>query len=202
MAERTLVALLASPPTTSGVRTRSRLAHALPLTGCSRLVIANLYAEPTRDVPALNATTAVGWHAARAELSASVQLADELLAGWGLLKLVGPAGALQADQVQWLLLQATSAGHDRLWAVGGQPRHPSRWHQFVSERHGRANGGEFAERLRHVLLPTPVARFSPEPADRTREAGKLSRAIDGKRLAVTVSDGRGSVPRADRELGA
>lgn len=158
---RILIALLASPPTTDGARTTSRLTHALPVVGCDRLLIVNLFAEPAQDLPALNhlATSQRGWISAREEVSAALRTADELLAGWGLLRLTGPAKVHQASQIRWLIREAHLAGHEQCWAVGSQPRHPSRWHQYVSDRHGRTSSGTFEERLREVLVRTPLSLF-------------------------------------------
>lgn len=155
---RILVALLASPPTTDGTRTTSRLARALPIVGCDRLQIANLYSEPARDLPALNHQAAApdGWIAARPDLAAALQGADELLVGWGLLRLSGRARDHRVSQIRWLIREAHRAGHSHCWAVGSRPRHPSRWHQYVSDRHGRTSTGTFEQRLAEVLVRTPL----------------------------------------------
>jgi hypothetical protein len=47
-------------------------------------------------------------------------------------------------------------GHVDAWTVGGESRHPSRWHQYVSDKHARAGSGEFAERLKSVLVLTDL----------------------------------------------
>lgn len=47
-------------------------------------------------------------------------------------------------------------GITAFWMVGGEPRHPSRWHQFVSDKHGRTTGGTFEERLVQVLVEVPL----------------------------------------------
>jgi hypothetical protein len=42
--------------------------------------------------------------------------------------------------------------------LGGEPRHPSRWHQYVSDKYGRTSGGTFEERIKQVLVAVPLAR--------------------------------------------
>lgn len=170
--ERTLVALLASPPTTSGGRTMRGVETALPLTGCTRLLVANLYPNPSRDIPSLNqeGSESKAWLQARPQLQQAVGAADEVLAGWGLSPLTGSARRNRAAQIAWLMDLITSLGHDHLWTVGGLPRHPSRWHQYVSDKHQRTAPGTFAQRLGQVLVRVPLetAHGGPEihPSDR------------------------------------
>ena len=156
--ERTLVALLASPPRTSGARTMRGVETALPLTGCTRLLVANLYPHPTRDIPSLKdeGSRSRAWLDARPQLELAVETADELLAGWGLSPLTGPARRHREAQIAWLMDLIASLGHDHLWTVGGQPRHPSRWHQYVSDKHQRTDPGTFAQRLSQVLVSVPL----------------------------------------------
>ena len=156
--DRTLVALLASPPTTSGARTMRGVETALPLTGCTHLLVANLYPNPTRDIPSLKQEGSEGkaWLQARPQLQQAVEAAHEVLAGWGLSPLAGLARRHRETQITWLLDLLASLGHDHLWTVGGQPRHPSRWHQYVSDKHQRTAPGTFAERLSQVLVRVPL----------------------------------------------
>ncbi len=152
-----MAALLASPPTTSGARTTAKAHQAVNLLGGSRLLIANLFDFPATDLPALNACASgdAGWLAARPKLTAALQEADCLLAAWGLHPLSGHARQLRQEQLSWLHEQASSHGHSSAWCVGAQPRHPSRWHQYVSDHHGRTTGGSFSNRLEQVLVTSP-----------------------------------------------
>ena len=115
--------------------------------------MANLFYFPVADLPALSAcgSGAAGWLAARPRLVDALQEADLLLAAWGLHALHGPARLRRAEQLSWLQGEARAHGHVNAWCVGGKPRHPSRWHQYVSDRHGRTSGGPPADRLREVL---------------------------------------------------
>ena len=79
------------------------------------------------------------------------------MAAWGLYGLSGPAKAHRREQLGWLAGAAQSLGHTDCWTVGGEARHPSRWHQYVSDVHGRTTEGTFAERLRQVLVKVPLS---------------------------------------------
>lgn len=154
----TVVAILASPPTTSGARTIGMAQQAAELLGGRRLLVANLFDFPVADLPALSVcgSDAAGWLAARPRLVDALQEADLLLAAWGLHSLHGQARLLRAEQLSWLQGEAWTHGHVSAWCVGGQPRHPSRWHQYVSDRHGRTGGGSSSDRLRQVLGESPL----------------------------------------------
>lgn len=155
--ERTLVAVLLNPPaTTAGTRSRNAVARAANVLGYDRAVVANLCAVATPSVVELNDQGREGWDLARDELDAALVGADALLAGWGVAGLTGNAGRWLGAQVEWLSARAVGSGISRLWMVGGEPRHPSRWHQYVSDRYGRTGGGTFEERIAQVLVEVPV----------------------------------------------
>jgi hypothetical protein len=162
----TVAALLASPPTTSGARTTAKVQQAATLLGGGRLLVVNLFAFPVADLPALSVcgSGAAGWLAARPKLAAALQEADCLLAAWGLHRLHGPARLLQEQQMSWMEEEARAHGHLSAWCVGGQPRHPSRWHQYVSDRHGRTTGGSSSDRLRQVLGESPLRGLVRRPS--------------------------------------
>jgi hypothetical protein len=157
--DRVLVAVLANPPVTSGARTRNSLVHALAPTECSVLIVANIYALPTRDVPDIGAQgrSPEGWDLARQELRNAISGADEVLAGWGMNRLSGAARDHRTRQLTWLRDLCESHSIHTAWTVGGQPRHPSRWPQYVSDRHSRTGPGSTAERLLEVVKPMPWA---------------------------------------------
>ena len=168
---RTVVALLANPPTTSGARTRAKASQAADLLGGGRLIIANLFGLPTADLPSLShcGSSPAGWRAARPKLIRALQEADCLVAAWGLHPLCGDARRLRQEQLTWLQEQASKNGLLHAWCVGGQPRHPSRWHQYVSDRHGRTTGGIFSDRLDQVLVRLPMQVLTSPHAQRSRE---------------------------------
>lgn len=152
---RVLCAVLASPPQTSGVRTRNALDRAAGILNCDHVVVVNLLDVPTSDTGAMST---VGrdprpWLESRVALAGGLNEGQVLLAAWGVSELTGPAREHRRDQVRWVVQAALDAGHDLSWTVGHRPRHPSRWHQFVADRHRRTDPGlTFEERLRQVLL--------------------------------------------------
>jgi hypothetical protein len=134
-----LCALLACPPTTSGTRTVNALAVASRCLQLPTVSIANLLCVPARDTSAMSKAgiRAAAWDESRAELASAVGQAEVLIAAWGVGPLTGPARQHQRVQIAWLMQTAQASGHAYVWTMGGQPRHPSRWHQFASDRHGR-----------------------------------------------------------------
>lgn len=155
---RLLVAVLLNRPrTTSGARTRNAVAAARVLRYRSVEVV-NLYSDATSSMSELNrSSTLDGWLRARRELSCALEHATGVLGGWGVAGLTGAALRDQNEQVAWLQLEAIRAGVSNIWMVGGEPRHPSRWHQFVSDKYSRTTGGSFEERLEQVLESIPIA---------------------------------------------
>lgn len=164
-AGRRLGAVLLNPPTGDGRPTLRHLAVAAELLGCESFQIANLSSLVTPSVTELNlgGRDWAGWQAARSGLSALVET-DEILVAWGVSGLSGAAALHRAAQTDWLLTSLQAAGRSTIWTVGGEPRHPSRWHQYVSDRHGRASGATFGARLRTVLVRTAIASLETRPS--------------------------------------
>jgi hypothetical protein len=110
--------------------------------------------------------TTDGWLRARNEVSSALRRATGVLGGWGVAGLTGAALRGQNEQVAWFRLEAIRAGVSDIWMIGGEPRHPSRWHQFVSDEYGRTTGGSLEERLDQVLESVAItsrASSSPDP---------------------------------------
>lgn len=174
---RTLVAVLLNPPEGQGTPTRRHLGIVAVELGCTRVEITNLFPTPTRNAAALSgvAYQQKNWIEHRPQIRAALTLPDsEILLGWGVSTLRGPAGLHLQSQVLWTLAEIKLLGRTA-WIIGDGPRHPSRWHQYVSDRHGRTAAGTFAERLAQVLRPAPTVaegrRFlaeGPEETGRSR----------------------------------
>lgn len=165
--DRTLLAVLASPPVSSGARTRSQVQVASDLMGCGRFVIGNLFPQATSDIPAIGALgrDASVWRAGRPAILQALAVSDVVLAGWGITRLAGQAQLHFRDQIAWLVRAVEESGVDEVWMVGGVPRHPSRWHRYVSDKYGRVEPGTPRERLAQVLVPVPVGQLhAPAPA--------------------------------------
>ena len=149
----TLVAVLLNPPgTTSGTLSRNAVERAAEALGYGDLAILNLCATATASVVELNGLwDTVGWMSARRELRAGMRTATGLFGAWGIAGLTGEARQARDEQIQWLYTEALGVGLSHVWMVGGEPRHPSRWHQYVSDKYGRTTGGTFGERLAQVI---------------------------------------------------
>jgi len=159
----TLGALLLNPPLVGGDRTIRHLQVAANLLGCDNVEIANLFANATPDVTAINeiGRSGDGWEAARLRLRQVITASDHLLAGWGISGLAGPAARHRRAQLDYVRTYAREVGKHDIWTLNGQPRHPSRWHQYVSDRHGRATGTSLSERMAMVLSSVAVATLCP-----------------------------------------
>jgi hypothetical protein len=160
----TLGALLLNPALTEGKRTLRHLGVAADLLDCNALAIANLFSIATRNATAINEAgrSEDGWNAARPQLRQIVAESDQLLAGWGISGLAGRAAKYRQLQLEYVCTCAQEFGKDCVWTLNGEPRHPSRWHQYVSDRHGRASGTSFGERMTAVLKSVPLATLCPK----------------------------------------
>lgn len=153
-------ALLISPPTGNGNVTRSRLHTLRSILECTDMQIANLLSLPTATVEDIDTVGALEdpWLDARAPIVNLLHRSDHLVLAWGLGGgFGGQARVWYRNQVRWVSqLIADCPQPPVIWMVGREPRHPSRWHQYVSDRHGRTSGGDLSSRLRQVLHSDPV----------------------------------------------
>lgn len=162
----TLGALLLNPPLNGGIRTTRHVHVAAQLLDCDSFEIANLFSIATRDLTAISVAgrSGDGWEAARPRLYQVITECDFLLAGWGVSSPVGEAATYRRRQLNYVGACAREVGQDYIWALGGEPRHPSRWHQYVSDRHGRVSGSSLSKRISMVLTPVPLAALCPDDA--------------------------------------
>jgi hypothetical protein len=153
-----LVAILANPRFDQGGRSENRVALAGEVLGYDSAQIVNLFAWPSassRDIALLGKVSG-GWQDARRELTDAIYEADGVLVGFGLIPTSRESGPHLRAQLRWLREELRAGGHASVWQVGDRPRHPSRWHQYVSDIHGRTAGGTFEERLHQVLRAVPL----------------------------------------------
>lgn len=159
---RSLAAVLLNPPSqSSGNRTVGAVHSASRVLGFQTVEIVNLCFLPSRSVVDLAATVADSdWVRARPGLERALCESDGLLLAWGVSGWAGSPRLGLASQINWFLTTAQAHGHRSCWMVGGQPRHPSRWHQYVSDKHGRTPGGSPENRLRYVLESCDLEAFA------------------------------------------
>lgn len=147
-----LAVLLNPPEITPGTRTRNAVALAAKVLGYESVTIANLSQVATPSVIELNEMSCeLSWLDARPPIVSALHQADGVLAAWGIAGMSGAGRRVRQAQADWLASEALAVGISSVWTVGGEPRHPSRWHQYVSDRHGRTTGGTFEQRLAQVL---------------------------------------------------
>ena len=130
--------------------------RAADVLGYEEVVITNLCSVATPSIIGVNGLGHEAWTSARADLEVAVASGTGLLAAWGVGGLSGDARRRMCAQVEWLVDHATKGGLHSFWMVGGEPRHPSRWHQYVSDKYERTRGGSFEERLAQVLIDVPA----------------------------------------------
>jgi len=161
-----LVAILATPPlTTSGRRSRDRVALVAALLGFDSHSIVNLVETATEDITRLATVGAadVVWLESRPAIESAARKADGALFAWGHSEPSGIARKHHRDQVEWVLSQVRQLDLP-WWTVGTTPRHPSRWQRYTS----RAFPGErFDEALFKSLRANhlvPLSRIAGSPA--------------------------------------
>lgn len=144
---RTLVAVLASPPMTSGRQTVSRLDMAARHLNCDSVRIVNLLAERTIDVREIDVVGAIEdpWLAARPAISSALAEATLTLLAFGLTEPTGVARTYFRAQIRWLQDEIIRNGLSEVIAFGGKPRHPSRWQRLTARE---TNTMDFEARCR------------------------------------------------------
>lgn len=127
-----LVVVGSNPPTTSGQRTLRRVEVVREVLGFQTVEMANLFPFPTYRTSGLSdvGQTKEGWLEARHQMRAAIERASGVLLAYGLGQPTGAARHHHRMQVAWLD-QLLVSEQVAVWWVGGQPRHPSRWHRHT-----------------------------------------------------------------------
>jgi hypothetical protein len=125
--------------------------------GCTSVEIANLCERVTVNHRQLSRDAAVAdpWGVARDRLLNVITRSDDVLLAWGVSPLGGPANLYLQDQIGWVHEILMDEGKVP-WTVGADPRHPSRWHQFLSDKYQRTHGGSLRSRIEQQLRQSPV----------------------------------------------
>lgn len=158
-----LAALLASPPTTSGARTlkdHSRREADRPPRPRDRQPLQPRHAEPARPEPTrLGRGRAGSLRVQVWVLPSELRMPSSSRGG----STGSPArpGVTGTPRYAGYWTMPPAMGIPTPGLSGGQPRHPSRGHQYVSDRHGRTGPGNVEEGLRLVLVQVPLAELQP-----------------------------------------
>jgi hypothetical protein len=158
-----LAAILMNPPLTEGARTHRALRELASVRG-DQVIVTNLLGLPTKSFTELSAAAeqAAPWLASREPLRDVLRQVDQLHAAWGVSGLVGEARRHLRAQLSFVAVEAIAAGHSHIWTLYGEARHPSRWHQYLSDRHGRVASGAMHDRIRQALRWVPIAELFAE----------------------------------------
>jgi hypothetical protein len=147
----TLLVVCATPPATSGERTRNRCELLGRLLGAESVKIENLFAFETESVVALSEVgrDSAGWLLSRERLSVFLEGASAIVVAYGVSEPSGVARFQHREQVVWLAEEFRSRSLEPL-QIGDGPRHPSRWQRWTSRAHPRDC---FEEALAKSLMP-------------------------------------------------
>lgn len=159
---RRLGALLLNPPTGPGTLTIGRVRLAAGVVGAAEVGVANMLSTPTRCSKGITEVGAseAGWLEARPAIVSLLEESDDVLLAWGTSPLTGPARIHLRAQIAWVRDTLATSRHERVWMLAGEPRHPSRWHRYVSDKYERTAGGSLEDRIREVLQPIEVSKLA------------------------------------------
>jgi hypothetical protein len=148
------------------------------------LEIANLVKTPTRNSKELEqvATSFQLFLDARSRLETVLESSNTLVFAWGVAPLRGLAGKYVRNQVSWVISRALHHGHTHAWLMGGHPRHPSRWRQYVGPQRGLFDGATTVDRLLQGLEHCTVETAQPRGNETSETLGNLLGKI-GKKSA-------------------
>ena len=151
---KVLLAILATPPETSGERTLQRLELARQILGFDFVRVVNVLNVPTFRT---NGMSTAGkdvrpWLESRVLISAGLAECDGVVLGYGVSEPTGPARLHYRAQIDWLWCELR-ASESTIWSVELPPRHPSRWHRLTYKL---APDTLFADALGTVLLRVDV----------------------------------------------
>lgn len=157
---RVLGAILLNPTTGVGKPTMKHLRLAQALLGADDLQIANLFPLASSNMHGVSTMgrDELTWLLARPAIDSLIGSSDDLLLGWGIARLTGAADGHFRQQISWVRTRLSGI-EVPIWALGGEPRHPSRWHQYVSDVHGRTSGGDLPSRIRESLVRASEEAF-------------------------------------------
>ena len=145
-----LLAILATPPETSGERTLKRLELARQLLGFSEVRVVNVLDVATFRT---NGMSTAGkdpgpWLESRPAITAGIADCHGIILGYGVTEPTGNARAHYREQLDWLWSELC-ASESPIWSVEMPPRHPSRWHRLTYKLDPNS---VFSEALIDVLL--------------------------------------------------
>ncbi|MFV0432932.1 MAG: DUF1643 domain-containing protein [Leucobacter sp.] len=136
--------------------------------------VVNLIEIPTRNSKVLAQTQILyeDLYAARPHIESMLASSTQLIFAWGTSFMPGEAGVKQRQQIHWAIECAARYGHSEAWMMGGSPRHPSRWRQYVGPQRAIHEGGTTADRLERALILRPIETALPAGSSSLSEVGE------------------------------
>ena len=129
---KVLLAILATPPETSGERTLKRLELACQILGFDSVRVVNVLDVVTFRTGGMSTAgkDEMPWLKSRAAISAGLAECDGVVLGYGVSEPTGTARRYYRTQIDWLWGELR-ASESLIWSVEMPPRHPSRWHRLT-----------------------------------------------------------------------
>jgi hypothetical protein len=138
-----MVLCLNPPRDTSGNRTASNVGRLAAALDVHETRLLNLCSCPSRsfvDFVSVGARPG-SWLDSRIDLERNLadfdSRSDLVVAAWGRSRFSGPTRTHLAAQIDWVMALLESLGCSEVLTFGDSARHPSRWHQYVSDKHDR-----------------------------------------------------------------
>lgn len=183
---RHLVVVGSNPPTTSGERTLRRVELARELLGFQTAELTNLFPLPTYRTTGISEVGQLNesWEEARPSLQHSIEEASAVLLAYGVAHPTGPARQHRKAQVAWLDELLAGVPELEVYWVGGEPRHPSRWHRFTH----RVNPSRtFRDVLREVLILRDPHQNGESAIDPVTLALSQTRSHESLKLSISLT---------------
>ena len=139
------------------------------------LEVANFVGTPTRDSKEFEqaATSVQLFLDVRDHLETVLASSDTLVFVWDVTPLRGPAGRYVCGHANWVVSRVLHHGHTHALAMGGRPRHPSRWCQYVGPWRGLFDDTTTVDRFIQRLRRCSVEIALPCPRELSEAAGNL-----------------------------
>jgi hypothetical protein len=134
--DKSLLIVLACPPTTSGTRTLARIENFKAELNISSVTVANLLNVASYRTNGMSATgiTETPWLESREPILRGLEVSELVLLAYGVSEPSGPARTWHREQIAWLHSEITSRELPAI-QIGEGPRHPSRWHRLTTKTH-------------------------------------------------------------------
>lgn len=168
-----MVVLGLNPPQeTSGNRTFSNVGRLAAALNVSETRLLNLCSRPSTSFVdfASVAATPDAWLDSRIDLERDLAdfnpRSDIVVAAWGRSSFSGPTRTHLAAQIDWVMSILEGLGCAEVLTFGDSARHPSRWHQYVSDKQNRFPQVQHRARYAAAIVRTTPTDLAAEARSR------------------------------------